>query len=877
MSASSPSSKRGSVFLLAAAIVVLCVLLVGITLTALTYTTMTADLREATRERALATTELIARQAGGALQFGRAEPLEDLISSSLAAAPDQVVGAVGHAIASGQDMAASGAVSPELRAIVQRAAETGEAAFSPEAFTVAIPTLFGPDAAVVGAVGMEWSPEADLRAATERMAGHVGISIGVMVIATLLAVGWFRHALSRPLLHLAAAMDDIGRGDLAREIPARRRGDEIGRIAANLEGLRDRLSEGETLRRAAAFRGAAFDSASSALLVIDDDLRVVYANAAYLALLERLAATFKTFLPDFDPSTVVGSNLSDWHPGETGFEDLLRDTAAMPRTIDMKIGETRLRLGLAAVRDAQGHVSGVVAEFADVTAQTMDSAVLKAIEASQAVAEFAPDGTLARANASFSSALGDVRDSALAGADLSTLLSPDGDGAELALRDRLDRGETVSGRIRAIRDGSESLFDGSLFRVADANGVTMRYVLIARDITQSEAQIVEAAAARDALQADQAAVVEALSMALARVSDGDLTVRLEQSFAPDYEALRSNFNDAVGNLCQLVGSVSELATSVRKEAIEIASSADSLSQRTERTAATLEQTAAALDELTSSVHSASEGADRANGVVSDARSHALLSGEVVREAVEAMSEIEASAGKIAKIIDVIEDIAFQTNLLALNAGVEAARAGEAGRGFAVVASEVRALAQRSSDAAREINDLITSSDMQVKRGVDLVGRAGEALQQIVESVGQISDLVGAIAASSKEQATGVSEINTAVNQLDQATQQNAAMFEETTAASHALTQVAENLNDTVARFDTGYAPAPSRAPRSSSGPSSSSAPHVAVPAAGSSRRSAPVASTRRSDPQATSAATASGSAAALLQAPDLRDEGWEEF
>ena len=168
-----------------------------------------------------------------------------------------------------------------------------------------------------------------------------------------------------------------------------------------------------------------------------------------------------------------------------------------------------------------------------------------------------------------------------------------------------------------------------------------------------------------------------------------------------------------------------------------------------------------------------------------------------------MSEIEESSKQISKITGVIDDIAFQTNLLALNAGVEAARAGEAGRGFAVVASEVRALAQRSSDAAREINELISASGGQVKRGVDLVDQAGVALVDIVETVSEINAKVSEIAISAREQSSGLAEINEAVNQLDQVTQQNAAMFEQTTAASHALTREAEALTQTMGQFDIG--------------------------------------------------------------------------
>jgi methyl-accepting chemotaxis protein len=236
---------------------------------------------------------------------------------------------------------------------------------------------------------------------------------------------------------------------------------------------------------------------------------------------------------------------------------------------------------------------------------------------------------------------------------------------------------------------------------------------------------------------------------------------------------------------------------------EIARAADDLSRRTEQQAASLEETAAALDEITATVQRTALGAHEASETVGQARTEAVRSGEIVADAIQAMSDIEVSSREIGNIIGVIDEIAFQTNLLALNAGVEAARAGEAGKGFAVVASEVRALAQRSAEAAKQIKSLISSSSEQVTKGVDLVGRTGRALDQIVNQVTSMDALVSQIAASAQEQSAGLAEVNTAINQMDQVIQQNAAMVQQSTAATHTLRNESTQLSNLVSRFDAG--------------------------------------------------------------------------
>ncbi|MCI3179933.1 chemotaxis protein [Caulobacter sp. CCUG 60055] len=361
-----------------------------------------------------------------------------------------------------------------------------------------------------------------------------------------------------------------------------------------------------------------------------------------------------------------------------------------------------------------------------------------------------------------------------------------------------------------------------------------------------------------ALEAEQDAVaIGSLAEALDRLASGDLTHRITATFAPKAEKLKSDFNAALVVLEESMGTILAAAGGIHNGAGEISAAADDLSRRTEQQAASLEETAAALDEITATVKKTAEGAGHARVVVSNAAADANRGGEVVGQAIAAMGQIEASARQISQIIGVIDEIAFQTNLLALNAGVEAARAGDAGKGFAVVASEVRALAQRSAEAAKEIKSLISTSTQQVGAGVDLVGQTGQALERLVGQVAEINGVVSEIAASAHEQATGLNEVNTAVNQMDQVTQQNAAMVEQSTAASHSLAREAEELSRMMGRFRVA----------SSAGPRAAAPPAKAA----SGRPAQAPASPRRGY------AGGHGAATARKLQTALAEESWEEF
>ena len=303
--------------------------------------------------------------------------------------------------------------------------------------------------------------------------------------------------------------------------------------------------------------------------------------------------------------------------------------------------------------------------------------------------------------------------------------------------------------------------------------------------------------------ADEAAVaaVEAIADGLKNLADKRLSYRITSDMPEAFRKLQTDFNSAIAQLQEAMQSVGKGSDAIASGSEEIAVAAQDLSHRTEQQAASLEETAAALEEVTATVGKTAEGAKHAREIVANAKANAETSSNVVREAVAAMGNIEKSSGEIGKIIGVIDEIAFQTNLLALNAGVEAARAGEFGRGFAVVAQEVRALAQRSAEAAKEIKGLITTSNREVAVGVKLVAETGEKLGQIAKRIAEIDAVVGDIAASSREQATALQEVNIAVNEMDQVTQQNAAMAEQATAASTSLSRETVGLSALIDQFE----------------------------------------------------------------------------
>ncbi len=360
-----------------------------------------------------------------------------------------------------------------------------------------------------------------------------------------------------------------------------------------------------------------------------------------------------------------------------------------------------------------------------------------------------------------------------------------------------ERRDELGGMARAV----QTLKDSAIEKIALEESAANERAQAEEERREREAQKAEEEAALNT-------AVSALAAGLGELAKGNVAYQIDDTFVDHLDSIRVDFNAAVQALETALASVGASSDIIQAKSQELQTSVNDMSKRTEQQAASLEETAAALDQITATVRSGSERAEEAGRRVAETNDVTQKSSEIVQGAIEAMGKIETSSKEIGSIIGMIDEIAFQTNLLALNAGVEAARAGDAGKGFAVVAQEVRELAQRSAQAARDINTLIATSSQDVETGVSQVTQTGESLQQITEQMREINKDIDTIVTNSREQSVGIGEINTAVNQMDQMTQQNAAMVEETNAASHNLSGEADTLRQLSSQFTLSSHPEP---------------------------------------------------------------------
>ncbi|MEA1844617.1 methyl-accepting chemotaxis protein [Agrobacterium tumefaciens] len=530
------------------------------------------------------------------------------------------------------------------------------------------------------------------------------------------------------------------------------------------------------------------NSITANIMIADADLNIRYMNEAVTALLKEAETDLKKELPRFDFGKLVGSNIDIFHKNPSHQRNMLAALKAQHRAT-IWVGHRAFDLIVTPLLEGT-KTTGFVVEWANAKErlQNVDfQGQMVAISRVQGIIEFTTEGEIITANANFLKAI-DYRLDEIKGRSHSILVDPEyaRTPAYKEFWDALRRGEFQAAEFtRFGKNGKRVVINASYNPILDSKGKVTKVVKFATDVTE------------------RVHAVNTIAEALNKLAQGDLSFCVDRPFAPDFEGLRNTMNDAISQMRDTLSDVARSTDQIDTGTREISQSAEDLSKRTEQQAASLEETAAALDQITVNVSNAAKRAEEARHAAATASGNAERSGKVVADAVGAMSRIESSSNQISNIIGVIDEIAFQTNLLALNAGVEAARAGEAGKGFAVVAQEVRELAQRSAQAAKEIKGLIRNSSEEVSTGVKLVSDTGEALRTIQQNIVAVNDHMEAITSSAKEQATGLSEVNSAVNQMDQVTQQNAAMVEETNAASATLAQETARLRDLIEMFQLG--------------------------------------------------------------------------
>ncbi|MCB1446992.1 MAG: PAS domain-containing protein [Rhizobiaceae bacterium] len=559
----------------------------------------------------------------------------------------------------------------------------------------------------------------------------------------------------------------------------------------------------------------AIDMITANIMIADAGLNIIYMNPATRDLLQEAESDLKKELPRFSMSTLIGSNIDIFHKNPSHQRNMLAALKTQHKAT-IRVGQRIFDLIVTPLKHRE-QVTGFVVEWADARARIQNTDYrnqLLAIGRVQAVIEFTATGEIVTANENFLKAMG-YSLAEIQGQSHRIFLETGPAGDELFKKlwaDFRDNKPFIGDIVRYGKGGKQIFLNASYNPITDDAGKVVKVVKFANDV------------------GERVFAVQTIGDALSKLATGKLDFSLDRAFAKDFETLRSNMNETLGQLGDTLAAVSRSTELIDGGSREISSSTSDLSRRTEQQAAALEETAAALDQITANVGNASKRADEARHATEAANASANRSGQIVADAVSAMARIEQSSNQISSIIGVIDEIAFQTNLLALNAGVEAARAGDAGKGFAVVAQEVRELAQRSAKAAKEIKELISSSSQEVKNGVELVSETGAALKMIQDNISAVNEHMQAIATSAREQSTGLQEVNSAINQMDQVTQQNAAMVEESTAASASLAHEAETLRNMIGRFELAGQPGHGH----ETGRASPAAPKPAAPPAAAS-------------------------------------------
>jgi len=635
------------------------------------------------------------------------------------------------------------------------------------------------------------------------------------------------------------------------------------------EDVTDKLAAEEAAKELAADNGrikTALDGAKANVMLADVDYNIIYMNETMVAMMKHAEADLKRDLPNFDVSSLMGANIDIFHKNPAHQRGVL-DTLESTYETRIVVGGRTFDLIANPVKNEAGARIGTSVEWADITDRLAEEKAAKELADANAQIKQALDQVTANVMVAdadmnisymneamqgmFKTAEADIRQ-VIPGFDASKLIGANPDvfhknpAHQRGMIERLEGTHATEISVGTRRftlianpvhgeDGNRLATvvewgDVTAERMVESEIGTVVDAAVAGDLTQrvdlegKEGFLLNVSSGINQFAETCAEGLADVATMLEAMAAGDLTKRITNDYQGTFDELKQNSNGAADKLSDVLGQISLGAGEVSNAATEISDGSNDLSQRTEQQASSLEETAASMEEMESAVKTNADNAAQANKQAGTARDVAEKGGTVVDNAVQAMARIEDSSQKISDIIVVIDEIAFQTNLLALNAAVEAARAGDAGKGFAVVASEVRALAQRSSEASKDIKSLIVDSNTQVKDGVELVNEAGQQLGEIVSSIGDVTSLVSEIASANQEQATGIAEINRAVAEMDEMTQQNSALVEETAASARSLEEQSDVMQDRVSFFNTGAEAAAPAKVRSSTPRAASTAP-----------------------------------------------------